>query len=212
VLQATLDPQELYVLEQRWIKVYREKGASLTNHTDGGEGTAGLKMSDETRKKMSEAHKNSPHKELVLTALHKGAKAAAERLAPARRERALAWNAERWSDPAARERMSQQSRGRVWDDASRERQSAAQRKRFQDPAQRASLDRARAMVKDRTWSEERKLKLARTKGGGAFLDQHGNRYESVRGAGRALGICSSTISSVLRGKRKQTKGYVFRYA
>ena len=35
--------------EQEWIRIYREGGADLTNHTDGGEGTPGLVSSDENK-------------------------------------------------------------------------------------------------------------------------------------------------------------------
>lgn len=40
--------------EQHWISYYRELGHPLTNHTDGGEGQHGRKLSEESRKKMSE--------------------------------------------------------------------------------------------------------------------------------------------------------------
>jgi hypothetical protein len=212
VLQSALDPQELNALEQLWIKTYREKGANLTNHTDGGEGAVGLRMSDETRKKMSEAHKNSPHRERVLKALHKGAKAAAGRLSAERSASAAAWNERRWADPAAHEQMSAKMAGRVFSLETRAKQSVAQRKRFKDPAQKAALARARAMATNYSWSEERKLAQARNRGRGPFVDQYGNRYESVRAAARALNIDSSHLCKVLSGQRPHAKGYRFRYA
>lgn len=39
--------------ERFWIKNYREAGAELTNHTDGGEGTDGFQHTTETRRAMS---------------------------------------------------------------------------------------------------------------------------------------------------------------
>lgn len=41
--------------ECKWIASYRDKGAKLTNATDGGEGTLGAKLSESTRRKMSKA-------------------------------------------------------------------------------------------------------------------------------------------------------------
>lgn len=39
--------------EAKWIEYYRSVGANLTNHTNGGEGVPGLRMSDEAKAKMS---------------------------------------------------------------------------------------------------------------------------------------------------------------
>lgn len=41
--------------ERAWITYGRKRGWRLTNHTDGGEGSAGLRASEETRAKMREA-------------------------------------------------------------------------------------------------------------------------------------------------------------
>ncbi len=40
-----------------WITYYREQSIPLTNLTDGGDGVKGVSPSEETRRKMSEAHK-----------------------------------------------------------------------------------------------------------------------------------------------------------
>ena len=42
--------------EVEWIKHYREAGADLTNLTDGGEGMAGYKLTDENRLQLRRAH------------------------------------------------------------------------------------------------------------------------------------------------------------
>jgi len=49
--------------EQRWIKIYRERGAALTNLGDGGEGNPGFTHRQETRLRLSQAtaaHMNKP--------------------------------------------------------------------------------------------------------------------------------------------------------
>ena len=52
-----LTEKEALDLEVEMINIYREDGYKLCNLTEGGEGTSGLKPSDETRNKISEAHK-----------------------------------------------------------------------------------------------------------------------------------------------------------
>ena len=49
--------EEVDILEKYWIKKLRDIGCPLTNLTDGGEGTVGKVISEETRKKMSEKKK-----------------------------------------------------------------------------------------------------------------------------------------------------------
>lgn len=48
--------------EKRWIKYYRDCGCDLTNLTDGGEGTFGLKFSPESIAKLREAKLRQPKK------------------------------------------------------------------------------------------------------------------------------------------------------
>lgn len=55
-------------------------------------------------------------------------------------------------------------------------------------------------------------KMARAHGGRPFVDQHGNRYETINGAARSLGLHAGHVCNVLKGHRKSTGGYVFRYA
>jgi len=49
-----------YECEVAWIKKYRQKGAGLTNMTDGGEGTVGRIVSEETRAKLRAIRKLQP--------------------------------------------------------------------------------------------------------------------------------------------------------
>ncbi len=43
--------------ERRWIAFYRQHGARLTNGTDGGEGSLGLRHTEEAKRKSSESHR-----------------------------------------------------------------------------------------------------------------------------------------------------------
>ena len=49
-------PDDVAAVERRWIARLRAEGCSLTNLTDGGEGTPGRKVSAETRAKVSRSN------------------------------------------------------------------------------------------------------------------------------------------------------------
>ncbi len=61
------------------------------------------------------------------------------------------------------------------------------------------------------FTDERKLKIARSHGAKPFIDENGNLYNSVRQAGRELGTYHNMISQVLLGNRKSIHGHTFRY-
>lgn len=58
-----VDPEYIYQKEQETIEWYKTNHPeiNLYNMTDGGEGKVGIKMSDETKRKMSEAHKGKQY-------------------------------------------------------------------------------------------------------------------------------------------------------
>jgi len=60
-------------------------------------------------------------------------------------------------------------------------------------------------------SYETVISMSRGMGGRPFVDQHGNRYETVNGCARQLGLSATEVSRVLRGKAKHTHGYIFRH-
>jgi hypothetical protein len=111
---------------------------------------------------------------------------------------------------------------------SRARLSAALKGKPKSPAHRAKVI---AMVIGRKASAETKAKLSaarkgknttpRTeayritmrdaKGGRPFVDQHGTRYETQKGAARDLCLNPAHVNAVLNGTRKSTGGYVFTY-
>ena len=46
-------------LEKYWIKYYKDKGFNLLNHTEGGEGQSGRKLSKEHKDKISKNNKKT---------------------------------------------------------------------------------------------------------------------------------------------------------
>jgi hypothetical protein len=77
---------------------------------------------------------------------------------------------------------------------------------------RANIAAARLGTKMPPRTEAHRLALARSHGGRAIVDQHGNRYETVRGAARALGLHAPLVTAVLQGRQHHTGGYVFKWA
>ena len=75
ITHSDLTEEEAYSLEYDTIKYYRENtDYRLTNQTDGGDGTRGLKVSEETKKKMSISSKkkweDEEWKQKVIDARH----------------------------------------------------------------------------------------------------------------------------------------------
>ncbi len=57
ILIDGIDEELAFLIEQEAIDVYRRRGVSLVNYTDGGEGTSGRVASEETKRKISESNK-----------------------------------------------------------------------------------------------------------------------------------------------------------
>lgn len=56
IVEEGLSEDAAFKLEKYYIEVWRNKGAGLTNKSDGGDGPAGYKFTLEQRKSLSEAH------------------------------------------------------------------------------------------------------------------------------------------------------------
>jgi len=84
ILEVAENPESVVILEILAIAHYRSMGFNLVNATDGGEGVAGLVVSDETRKKISRARtgkKGTAHTEahkLRMSKLRSGVKRSPE--------------------------------------------------------------------------------------------------------------------------------------
>ncbi len=57
ILVDGIDEEFAFLVEQETIDVYRRRGVSLVNYTDGGEGASGRILSEETKRKISESNK-----------------------------------------------------------------------------------------------------------------------------------------------------------
>ncbi len=60
ILYHALQEEEAFILEKDFIRNLKEFGCKLSNITDGGDGASGVKMSEETKLKLSKARTGIP--------------------------------------------------------------------------------------------------------------------------------------------------------
>jgi len=70
IVASGLIEDEAFQVERDRIAFWRSSGVDITNVTDGGDGVSGLKMSDESKKKMSDAKKGKPGRATMLGKKH----------------------------------------------------------------------------------------------------------------------------------------------
>jgi hypothetical protein len=129
--------------ERWWIAFARACGWDLTNHTDGGDGLTGFKMSPETRAKMSarmKAEMSTPEAKARVSAAHRG-----KVVSPETRSRIAAANRGKKATDATRELLRAKHLGSRASDETRARMSIAHR------GNKSNLGR--------TFSEEHRAKL-----------------------------------------------------
>lgn len=135
VLEECMDESALNSAEIRWIAHGRAQGWQLTNATDGGEGVTGLRMSEETKAKLSAANKGrkltdahrakmsaamkdryfSPEHRARISAAQKGRKLSPERIDQLRQA-----NMGRKNTPEAIAKTAAANRGRKMSDQTKE--------------------------------------------------------------------------------------------
>jgi hypothetical protein len=96
---ATIPSQYAAKAEMRLISALRKSGVQLTNLTDGGEGKPGHRVSQETKDKISRAHK--------------GVREVVPQTEETRRRKSE-WNNWRWAQPGTRERHSELLKGKIF--------------------------------------------------------------------------------------------------
>lgn len=165
--------------ERAWIGSYPR--ATLTNHTDGGDGTPGLSPSPELRQKWS--------------AMRRGVK-----YSPGRVSAMLG----KTHSPAAVEKIRASSSGRRHTDDTRAKLSAAHRGKVISEAQRAKLSAAHT---GKTLSEEHKSKItASSRGVRVLCVETGEVFASVSAAARFVAAPEQSISQATR-KGCRCRGY-----
>lgn len=183
------------------IKCFREMGADLCNHTDGGEGVSGLKHSEASKRRMAQAKLGKPQ----------SAESIAIRVSKLRGQK-------RSADIRAKLSSVQQ------DPLRRAKLSAALKAHARSEEHEMNLQQAYK-------SHERRSKISAALRGKAKSPEHvaktlkpviclntGDRFDSLKSAVQwmqasgAEGVKSHQISMVLTGKRKTVHGFRWAYA
>lgn len=108
ILMAVGPRLDLDEEERGWIKLARQLGWPLTNHTDGGDGSAGLKHTAETKAKMSAAHKGQPARGVATSG---GAIWRGRKHSEASKEKMRVANTGKFPSPETRELLRQRKLG-----------------------------------------------------------------------------------------------------
>jgi len=142
VLEVVDDPHLLNDAECWWIAFGRACGWDLTNHTDGGEGTIGLKFTDMHRARLREARKRT-----VFT--------------PERRAKVADAMKRRGIPPLMKERASDSNRRRVWTPEMRARLSRSKKGQgLGSPRSREAVEKTRQKLIGRIVEPETRAKLS----------------------------------------------------
>ena len=210
VLEQNLTNEEALDKEQSYILKFKEQGHSLLNATDGGRGL--LNPTQETRTKISKAHKGKPKSE---------------------EQRKLMAARARNHSPEARKKMSEANKGRKVSQETRKKMSEA--RKGKKPHPNASSKEARAKIsnalkgrefsdewrqklsearKGRIVSEETKEKLSKTSTGKTHTEGAKKKMSEIRKARREFtpeekAEISRKISESRKGKPSWNKGKSF---
>lgn len=175
---------DAFSLEIELIKKYGKE--NLCNYTDGGDGHAGHSPTIETRNKMRERMTGRVFGKETILKMSTHAKNRTEE---------------------HRRKISEALRGRKQSDESKLKKSIAGMGRILTKEERRKISEYHIGKKKKP---EAVRKMAESKMIKVICLNNNTIYESMRDAGRKLGITSNKISDVCNGKLKSIKGFVFR--
>lgn len=165
-----LSEEEAFLFERNEIERYgrRNNGSGiLANMTDGGEGTAGLIVSDETKGKLREAHLGVP---LSPThAAHISAALTGKRKSPDHVEKVAARRRGSRHSDESKIRMSLAKSGKIMSETTKSKISKALSGKPKSPD---AIAKTAVALRGRPLSEETKLKLSKSLSGRAVSDEH----------------------------------------
>ena len=165
LLKENLTEEEAFKHEKYMIAVFGRKdlGAGiLHNRTDGGDGTSGSLRSDESRRKMSEAHKGENH--------HMYGKTASEE---------------------TRKRMSEAKKGKIFSEEHKEKISEANKGKNNPNYGKIHSEKTRRKISEanrgenhhmygKTHSEDSKNKMSEAKKGKIFSEEHKEKISAAK--------------------------------
>ena len=179
--------------EKYWIAKYgsndKKRGYNLT---DGGDGGIRSDAAERRRAKAVKKALNNPETRAKLSAKTK------QNWEKNRNKISAAIKKSR-STPESRALTSLRSKETYASPKAKAKLGAAVRKRYQDPSERVKTSKANLTARAKTFS------------GWTLSGEYVGTWENKKTAAGELGIHYTGISSVLAGRLKHTRGYVFKY-
>ena len=199
--------EEMNSRENTCIRLYSSMSPNGYNVKTGG---VHSKYSEESRRKMSEAKKGKPswNKGIPHTEEHKknwkesrkGYKATEE----TKRKQSEAMKGFRHTEETKRKMSRPKSVPR----SEEHKNNLSKSLKGRTPWNKGAKGIMTAWNKGKKWAENDNPSSKRRK---SFVDQNGKMYTCVNDAANKLNLSKGNIHSVLKGKRKHTKGYTFKY-
>lgn len=173
----------IYKIEQKWIRYFKKKGVKLTNKVDGGPGMLGLKHSEETKNKLSEKLKGRKvsDKTLKMFKSQKGKK-----------------------HPMYGKKHSEESLRKMRESHLGYKMPEEQKKKISNSLK----GRKYGVI-----SEEHRKKLIKAKKNKMkpiVCIETGEKFESINDACRKLNLSKNSIRRVINKKQEKVKGFTFR--
>lgn len=221
-IEGCSNDQELKEAEIFYISYFRFLGIRLVNATEGGEGTVGYKHTEETKKKIATAstgrlHTTEAKKKLSIA--HTGKK-----LLDSTKVKLSEINMGKKLSEEAKAKMSVSLKGHIVTQETREKISQAHAsgsfnehyknmlgKQYSLGYKHTEKAKKKISISSSNISPEMKIQISRKMGGKPFVDQFGNRYETLGEAVRLHGLDKGAVSKVLKGRAAHSKGFVFNY-
>lgn len=160
--------------ERAWIAKYRQS-ERLVNHTDGGDGTPGLPISPEIRRRLSEARKGVPYPPGRISAM-KG----------------------KQHTPEALEKIRVASKGRRMPDSMRRKLSALRKQNPTSPEQRAKMHTASRETRQMPEFRQKAMDAHAHEGKKVLCLETGEVFLSINAAARFIGVSKGAIQFALR--------------
>lgn len=160
--------------ERVWIAKYRQS-ERLVNHTDGGDGTPGLPISPEMRRKLSEARRGVPYLPGRISAM-KGRKHTLEAL----------------------EKIRVASKGRKMPDSMRRKLSVLRKQTPTSPEQRARMHAASRETRQTPEFRQKAMDAHAHQGKKVLCVETGAVFPSINAAARSIGVSKGAIQFALR--------------
>lgn len=174
--------------ERHWIFHFKEQGANLLNHTEGGDGVHN--PTPETRYRMGASNRGkrmSEEQRSKISAANRGMK-----MPPGFSEKIAERNRGRKLSADTREKIGAHHRGKVISEAQRRAVSDAHRGRPM-PEWKKQVLREAAAQRKRLADEAAQFALTE----GLSMSQMHRRGISLRAIGRVFGVCNQTVKSRL---------------